>query len=222
MTDTQYLAKLEELLRDLPQSEKEEALNFVQEYFEEARDHAIENPASHLGSPEDYARTIREGLKGSIPPQIPEDFENQLSGAVLPHSFSDASSRCSSTGRIWLIVLSPFIVIGLFTLFMLVFALAMMVLALLAVSGGIVLSGILGCFVLLYKAVTLIPASIYGAMFDLGCALFSLALAYFAFLLLKIFFTKGLPCLAGTFKRAFAKIKTWFLRIWKPARKQAQ
>lgn len=212
MTDTQYLAELEKLLASLPPAEKEEALNFVQEYFEEAREHHMENPQQQLGTPFEYAKTIREGLKDSIPPEIPDHAPHEFDCPSNPANQKPQSKL--TPGKIGLILLSPLLVIGLFTLGMLVLAAMMLVAALLILLAVLVLSGILGAVLLFYKAVTLLSTTIAGTLFDLGCGLFGLFLAYFAFLLLKAFFMRAIPFLAIQSKRLFVKIKTRLIQTW--------
>lgn len=65
MNQERFLAELAHLLQDLPEDEREEALEFYRCYFEDA---GIENEAAvmeELGSPEKVAYTIRESLNNS-------------------------------------------------------------------------------------------------------------------------------------------------------------
>ncbi len=63
MNQERFLTELAHLLQDLPEEEREEALDFYRCYFEDA---GIENEASviaELGSPEKVAYTIKESMK---------------------------------------------------------------------------------------------------------------------------------------------------------------
>ena len=60
-----FMARLKELLADVSEAEREEALCYYEEYFEDA---GVENEAaviSSLGSPEKVAATIKAGLSDS-------------------------------------------------------------------------------------------------------------------------------------------------------------
>lgn len=62
MNKAMFMARLNELLADITETEREEALSYYEEYFEDA---GIENEASvieSLGSPEKVAATIKAGL----------------------------------------------------------------------------------------------------------------------------------------------------------------
>lgn len=56
-----YLARLEELLAALPAQERQEALNYYEEYFDAAGSENEEKTAEELGDPADVARNILEG-----------------------------------------------------------------------------------------------------------------------------------------------------------------
>lgn len=64
-----YLARLEELLAALPAQERQEALNYYEEYFDAAGNENEEKTAEELGDPADVARNILEGEGIEIPPQ---------------------------------------------------------------------------------------------------------------------------------------------------------
>lgn len=62
MNKAEYMARLRELLSDITEAEREEALNYYEDYFDDA---GAENEASvikSLGSPEKVAATIKDGL----------------------------------------------------------------------------------------------------------------------------------------------------------------
>ena len=62
MNRAEFMARLKELLADITEAEREEALNYYEDYFDDA---GVENEASvieSLGSPEKVAATIKHGL----------------------------------------------------------------------------------------------------------------------------------------------------------------
>lgn len=63
MNRIEFLERLEELLLDIPYTERREALNYYTEYFEDA-EKEDEEVIKTLGSPEEVAHNIREELAG--------------------------------------------------------------------------------------------------------------------------------------------------------------
>ncbi|MCQ2541463.1 MAG: DUF1700 domain-containing protein [Lachnospiraceae bacterium] len=61
MTRTEYMNRLEQLLSTVPETEREEALSYYSDYFEDANGSDDEVIAS-LGSPEEIAESIKLGL----------------------------------------------------------------------------------------------------------------------------------------------------------------
>lgn len=62
MNRAEFMEKLKNLLSDIPAGEREEALNYYEDYFDDA---GVENEAQviqALGSPEKVARIIRDGI----------------------------------------------------------------------------------------------------------------------------------------------------------------
>ncbi len=61
MNKQTYLAKLAQLLAPLPEQERQDALNYYEEYFDAAGPEAEDATAAELGDPADSARKILEG-----------------------------------------------------------------------------------------------------------------------------------------------------------------
>ena len=64
MNRIDFMERLAALLKDLPSEEKEEAMQYYKDYFDDA---GVENEASliqELGSPEKVAISIKAGLRG--------------------------------------------------------------------------------------------------------------------------------------------------------------
>lgn len=64
MNRIEFMAELESLLKDIPAEERDEAVQYYRDYFEDA---GIENEMqiiAELGSPQKVAQTIKEGLRG--------------------------------------------------------------------------------------------------------------------------------------------------------------
>lgn len=64
MNRAEYMARLRELLSDITQAEREEALNYYEDYFDDAGAENEESVIQSLGTPEKVAATIKDGLSG--------------------------------------------------------------------------------------------------------------------------------------------------------------
>ncbi|MBE5872139.1 MAG: DUF1700 domain-containing protein [Lachnospiraceae bacterium] len=64
MNKEQFIQRLDELLRDISESERLEAIAYYREYFEDAGEEKEEEVIRELGSPEEVAHNIREELAG--------------------------------------------------------------------------------------------------------------------------------------------------------------
>lgn len=62
MNKATFMARLNELLADITEAEKEEALSYYEEYFADAGPENEESVIQSLGSPEKVAATIKAGL----------------------------------------------------------------------------------------------------------------------------------------------------------------
>lgn len=65
MNRKEYLAKLSKLLQDLPEEEREEALDYYENYFDEAGPLREQEVIRELGSPETVAAMIRDSVRGN-------------------------------------------------------------------------------------------------------------------------------------------------------------
>ncbi len=59
MSRTEYMSRLEELLADIPEDDRVDALNYYNDYFDAGGADNEEETIISLGSPEDLARTIK-------------------------------------------------------------------------------------------------------------------------------------------------------------------
>lgn len=85
-----YLARLEELLAALPAQERQEALNYYEEYFDAAGNEKEEQTAQELGDPAEVARKILEGEGIASEPAPSEEQQPEES----------AKASCAQTGTI--------------------------------------------------------------------------------------------------------------------------
>ena len=82
MRKEEFLDKLDCLLSDLPEDERQEAMEYYRDYLEEAGPGHEEEVTSHFGSPEKVAAEIRAGLAG-----------NEESGEFTERGYQDERFR---------------------------------------------------------------------------------------------------------------------------------
>lgn len=67
MNRQQFMKELERLLQDIPENERREALQYYNDYFDDAGVEKEADIIRELGSPEQVAHTIREGMTDPAP-----------------------------------------------------------------------------------------------------------------------------------------------------------
>lgn len=132
MSKLQFMAELKQLLGELPVAERDEALNYYEDYFADAGEENEESIIAELGSPEKVAFTIKAGLAdenkevGEFTESGFQGYENQYKDEIIntipegnDRGFDNASLRRNNTilTIIVLILLSPFIIGALGTIF---------------------------------------------------------------------------------------------------------
>lgn len=149
MTKDKFLSKVREGLRDLPKEERDDAMRYYEEYFEEAGEENVDKVIKELGTPKEVVKTI----KG-------KDYKEKEKIKFEPWV-------------IFLIILSsPFI----FTIVMLIFSMILVVwslaFSLAAVSFSLLLTG----FLLTILSFFAIPTGLSSFIFLLGTGLSCLGL----------------------------------------------
>lgn len=85
MTREEYLSQLKYLLGSLSEEERNEALQYYSDYFEEASDDA--KVMAELGSPEELARSVNEKFANAV---MRSDSEREENGGAKKDSSTDA------------------------------------------------------------------------------------------------------------------------------------
>ena len=62
MNRAEFMSRLAALLQDVPLAEREEALQYYNDYFDDAGEGNEESTIASLGSPEEIAKSIKAGL----------------------------------------------------------------------------------------------------------------------------------------------------------------
>ena len=153
MSRVEFMNQLKNLLWDIPEGEREEALNYYEDYFDDA---GVDNEAqviAALGSPEKVAAIIKEGLKDESKEQGEYSetgytgYGNPPKDEVVfyeqPHrKFSDRMKGIGTGGMIIILILAIFalpilgpIGIGIISAIFGILAAVAVVLSILAIVG---------------------------------------------------------------------------------------
>lgn len=79
MSRKEYMEQLDMLLRDIPHTERQEALKYYEDYFEDAGEEHESDVIEELGSPEELAKKLREDLKREESERASADRERRSS-----------------------------------------------------------------------------------------------------------------------------------------------
>ena len=184
MSRKAFMARLDELLADITEAEKDEALSYYEEYFEDAGPENEEEVISSLGSPEKVAATIKAGLSENA------QEEGEFSETGYTNSYYDVKDEVATvnnrkglggigTGG-WIIILilalfafpiwGPIVLGVLGTLFGVLVAIAAVIfavlvtgVALVAAAVGLVVAGFATLFATPIVGVALIGAALLVA-----------------------------------------------------------
>lgn len=121
MTKEQFLARLEQLLADLPREDREDALQFYREYLEDAGPENEAAALEELGDVEQLAAQIRQACAAPPPPQpdparpayqqgqpprwpAPPQYTRQAYDYSQPPRYTRRAAGQDNTGRIVLLI----------------------------------------------------------------------------------------------------------------------
>ena len=113
MSRVEFMNQLKNLLWDIPDGEREEALNYYEDYFDDAGAENEEQVIAALGSPEKVAAIIKDGLKEDA--GKPGAFtENGYQSEIVHYaeskksSFADRIKGLGKSGMILVLILAIF------------------------------------------------------------------------------------------------------------------
>lgn len=179
MKRAEFMQKLSDALSVLPEEERQSALSYYEEYFNDAEDE--ERAVVELGTPEYVARTILEDFRElSAAPQT--ERQEQYTPPPPYEKPKQAPPRSDGVNKLLLIVvlvlLSP-IIIGVGV--PLIAGLFCVVIALICVLFAVVVSGIAcviaGVFVIFYSIVRY--PFLYAGMFSIGSGFVAVGVGIF-------------------------------------------
>lgn len=170
MTRTEYLAKLDNYLRRLPQEDYQEAMDYFTEYFDEA-------------GPENEARVIQE--LGS-----PQEAAQAILNDLWDKSDLQEKSHRSRTRILWIALLAIFtapltlpaiiLAVSLFISFIAVIFAFFMTAVTLLLSAIILLAS------LIWESITVIPHSLSAISLSIGVGLVIVGVSLLLFLLFSL------------------------------------
>lgn len=229
MNRIEFMQKLTELLNDIPESERQEAISFYNDYFDEAGEENEAAVIEELESPEKVAKIIVDGLAGKGDDSNMEygergyndrryAYKEELSKRTdTPYNSGNVSGNKTSAGKIFLIIfLCIFAIpIGLpviITVFSVLFAVLVTVAAVvfglgvtaiaLFVAGIIlIIAGFAKLFVAPFAALCLLGAGFLMS----GISLAGILLAVFAASVVIPAVTRGIVALC---RKPFQKRRT--------------
>lgn len=111
MTKEQFLFQLEQQLLDIPQDEREEAMEYYRDYFDDAGEENEEAVIAELGSPKKVAASIKEGLRGSREDASTNGQFPQTRGGAKGYSEANSRRQQTDSRSKWILIL----IIGIFT-----------------------------------------------------------------------------------------------------------
>ena len=190
MNKEQFLDELEKLLQDIDSIERDEALNYYRDYFEDAGSEHEQEVIDELGTPEKVAQTIKEGLGVENHQDIKPDINEQENEEVI-HHYNERNTRILRGIIVVLLVLLILPTIG---------GVGGLVVAAFGLFLSIVCIGIFGTFGLLCALVALVVGAIKmvmdgliaGGLVCLGVGLLLFSLSYLTSLMTVSIF-KYLP-----------------------------
>lgn len=142
MTKQEFLQRLNRLLADVTQEEREEALRYYEEYFDEAGPEQEQAVLAELGSPEKVAAIIKANVPGSrIPPCYQTQGAGQAAGAAAgaaqyanPPQYPGAALKSDNRTLFWVVVVAGALILS--PLWLSVLGTVLGILAAVAITGA--------------------------------------------------------------------------------------
>ena len=98
MNRFEYMRRLEDLLSDISPSEKEEALTYYNDYFNDAGQENEQQVIEELGSPEQVAAGVKEGLGLQTYDRVQDSPEGEKNQNQSAQSGTDGNAGAQNTG----------------------------------------------------------------------------------------------------------------------------
>lgn len=195
MNKREYLAQLANYLKDLPNDEFEDAMHYVEEYFDEAGVENEQQVIDELGSPAKYAAQIKADVT------IKEN-EKEPKGAIRPSS---------GIKTVWYIVAGICALPIALPLLMVVLALIFTFLALVAsfILAGIILVfvGFVSAIPLFISSFSLFAVDIPSGFMALGASITLFGILILITCVIIMIFSRFIPWVVSVLSKLFKRLK---------------
>lgn len=105
MTKEQFLFQLEQKLLDIPEDERAEAMEYYRDYFSDAGPENEQKVIAELGSPNQVAQSIKEGLRAGREDADTERNLPQARGAAKSDSGADRTHTQTDSRSKWILII---------------------------------------------------------------------------------------------------------------------
>lgn len=194
MDKKQYLYELSKQLKDLSNEEYNEALCFVEEYFEEAGPENEQRIISELGTPEKYAAQIKA--------------ESVIKGQ---HQSKEEKSTKSSMKTLWVIILGicalPLAAPLLFAALAVIFAILLCIFVFVLAGGIIIFAAIIGFIPLFISSFALFTIHAPSGILAFGSSIVLLGVIMLGVSFYYLIITKAVPTILQFTASMFSKLK---------------
>lgn len=173
MNRAEFMDRLRNLLSDITEAEREEALNYYEDYFDDAGVENEESVIQSLGSPEKVAATIKDGLNDSTGAngEFSETGYSSYTYDKDEVATTPSNQKKNLSGGMLVVViilcvfalpiLGPIVIAVLSVLFSILCAVAALLFAVMAAGIAIVITGIA---LIISGIVTLIQSPVVGIL----------------------------------------------------------
>lgn len=193
MNRTRFMKELEQLLWDLPCNERTEAIQYYNDYFDDAGPENEARVIKELESPEKVARTIREGMSenGEYTERGYEDDRFRQSQELSDYRKEPeaAGAFAPRTPNLWKLLSVVLLCLILLPIIVPVFAAVLgILLAVFLGIGGLILGAVLAAVALPIAGIVLIGLAFYNLFFlpavgitlgGIGCILLAVGILLF-------------------------------------------
>lgn len=209
MNRFEFMRQLEELLADISPNEKEEALTYYNDYFNDAGEENEQQVIKDLESPQQVAEVVKEGL--GFGKQKENDTADGTSDDAGGKVMDDLSGKKRSVWQtvcmvLGLIFCSPLILAVALTAFSIVFAAAVIWFSLLFTFGVMALACYLAALVFVVVGFILFPVSGFLALAMIGLGAGIASLGVLIMIVTVLMTAQWTPALLKWFCRLFRKI----------------
>lgn len=209
MNRQEFLSRLEILLRGLPAEEKREALEYYENYFEDAGEGQEAQVIRELESPEKVAANIREGI--GFDTGIGQNVVSPSTEVYGVSSTSGAEQESHTGHTVWMVVVliltSPVWLTAACVLFSLLIGLAGCLIGLFCGLVGSIVGCILGGFIGIAHGIgLLVIGKTATGLVGIGCSLLFIAFGCLLIPLLVLICGKGIPWIVTGIGKGFKRL----------------